>query len=294
MLDAHRLRVFRAVVAAGSINGAAATLGYTPSAVSQHVAALQRETGLVLVERNGRGIVSTPAGRLFAEESRHALERLAALESVAADLRAGRIGRLTISYFASAGAAWVPRVAATLSREFPGLRLDLRLIERAADSPFVPDVELFVEGSASTSLDGYDVRPLLNEPYVAVLPAGHALAGKSTVPLGHLRDEAWIDNDVVPGPCRQIVIDACASKGFSPYFQFEAQDYASAIAFVAAAGGLTVVPRVATRSLPGGLAAVPVVDPVPQRRIVLRVRRTVADNDAVRRAAELLQTSVSA
>src|SRR5262249_9951777 len=68
MLDAHRLRVFRAVVAAGSINGAAASLGYTPSAVSQHVAALQRETGLALVERNGRGIVPTPAGRHFADE----------------------------------------------------------------------------------------------------------------------------------------------------------------------------------------------------------------------------------
>jgi DNA-binding transcriptional LysR family regulator len=294
MLDAHRLRVFRAVVAAGSINGAAANLGYTPSAVSQHVAALQRETGLVLVERNGRGIVPTPAGSLFAEESRHALERLAALESVAADLRAGRIGRLTMSYFASAGAAWIPSVAATLSREFPALRLDLRLIERAAESPFVPDVELFVEGSASTSLDGYELRLLLDEPYLAVLPAGHALAGNRTVRLGDLRDEAWIDNDVVPGPCRQIVLDACASRGFSPCFRFEAQDYASAIAFVAAAGGLTVVPQVATRSLPDGLAAVPVVDPVPQRRIVLRVRRAVAQNDAVRRAAELLGASVAA
>jgi DNA-binding transcriptional LysR family regulator len=294
MLDAHRLRVFRAVVAAGSINGAAASLGYTPSAVSQHVTALQRETGLALVERHGRGIVPTPAGRLFAEESRHALERLAALESVAADLRAGRLGRLTLSYFASAGAVWVPPVAATLTREFPGLRLDLRLTERAVESPFVPDVELFVQGAASTSLDAYDVRPLLDEPYLAVLPARHPLAGKTAVQLADLRDEAWIDNDVTHGPCRQIVLDACASKGFTPSFQVEAQDYASAIAFVAAAGGLTVVPRVATRSLPDGLAAVPIVDPVPRRSILLRVRRTVADNDAVRRTAELLQKSVPA
>src|SRR5262249_3506892 len=209
-----------------------------------------------------------------------------------ADLRAGRIGRLTISYFASAGAAWIPSVAATLSREFPELRLDLRLVERAAESPFVPDVELFVEGSASTPLDGYDVCPLVDEPYLVVLPVGHKLAGSITVRLRELRDEAWIDNDVVPGACRQIVLDACASKGFIPCFRFEAQEYASAIAFVAAAGGITVVPQVATRSLPDGLAAIPVVDPIPKRRIVLRVRRTVADNDAVRRAAELLQTSV--
>jgi DNA-binding transcriptional LysR family regulator len=254
---------------------------------------LQRETGLALVERSGRGIVPTPAGLLFAEESRHALERLSALESLVSDLHAGRIGRLTLSYFASAGAAWVPPVAAALSREFPGMRLVLRLIELAADAPFVPDVEVFVEGSASTSLDGYDVHPLVDEPYFAVLPAGHPLASSPAVRLRDLRDEAWIDNDVVRGPCRQIVIDACASNGFAPSFQVESQDYASAIAFVATAGGVTVVPRVATRSLPDGSAAVPVVDPVPQRRILLGVRRNVANNDAVRRAAELLRASVS-
>ena len=62
MLDAHRLRVFSAVVAAGSINKAAANLGYTPSAISQHITALQRETGLRLIERSGRGIETTTTG----------------------------------------------------------------------------------------------------------------------------------------------------------------------------------------------------------------------------------------
>ena len=66
MLDLHRLRVFRAVVTTGSVSGAAATLGYTPSAVSQHLAALQRETGVALVERSGRGIVPTAAGVVLA------------------------------------------------------------------------------------------------------------------------------------------------------------------------------------------------------------------------------------
>ena len=63
MLDVQRLRVFRAVVASGSVQAAADHLGYTPSAVSQQLTALQRETGLVLFEKAGRGIAPTPAAK---------------------------------------------------------------------------------------------------------------------------------------------------------------------------------------------------------------------------------------
>ena len=288
MLDMHRLRIFRAVVAAGSINGAASSLGYTSSAISQHLTALQKETGLALVERVGRGIQPTGVGRLFAEESGQVLERLAALESTAGDLRAGRIGRLTLSYFASVGAGWLPRVVATLSREFPRLRLDLRLIELAGEPPFVPDVEVFVEGNASSPLDGYDVHSVLDEPYVVVLPETHPLATSPTVRLGDLQQEAWIDNDLSRGACRQVVLDACAGAGFAPAFQVETHDYLSAVAFVAAGVGITVLPRLGAAMLPDGLCAVPVVEPVPVRHILVRVRHAVRDNPAAQRALELV------
>ena len=98
MIDLHRLRVFRAVVADGSINGAAATLGYTPSAVSQHLTALQRETGLSLIERQGRGVVPTAAGRAVAHEAGCVLERMAEFESFVADIRDGHTGRLSVCY----------------------------------------------------------------------------------------------------------------------------------------------------------------------------------------------------
>ena len=99
----HRLRVLRTVVATGSVGAAATTLGYTPSAVSQHLATLQRETGLLLIERKGRGIQPTAAGRTLADEAGRVLESLSGVEGVVGDLRAGRVGRLSISYFASAG-----------------------------------------------------------------------------------------------------------------------------------------------------------------------------------------------
>jgi DNA-binding transcriptional LysR family regulator len=289
MLDIQRLRVFRAIVAAGSVSGAASTLGYTPSAVSQHLSALQRETGLALVERRGRGIEPTAAGIAFADELGSVFERLARVESVVGDLRAGRVGRLTVSYFASAGAAWIPPVVAVLAREFPQLRLDLRLIELAGEAPTPPDIEVVVEGAAPPAAEGYQLVELLHEPYVVVLPDDHPLADRREIGLVELRDEHWVDNDFSRGPCRQVVIDACAAAGFSPGFHIETHDYPSAIAFVAAGIGITVLPRLGTATLPPGVRVIPVVDPVPRRRVLLRTRNAVREHPAVRRAAELLR-----
>ncbi len=292
VLDVRRLRVLRAVVAAGSVGGAAAALGYTPSAVSQHLSALQRETGLVLVERRGRGIEPTPAGVAVADELGAVFDRLSRVEAVVADLRAGRIGTLTMSYFASAGTAWVPPVVAALAREFPHLRLDLRLVELAGVAPSRPDLEIFVDGAATAPVDGYRVTQLLREPYVVVLPDDHRLAGHREIPLAALRDELWIDNDLSRGACRRVALDACAAAGFCPAFHVEAHDYASAVAFVAAGVGITVLPRLGAAALPGGVRAVPVVEPVPHRRVMLRTRDAVRDHPAVRRATELLRRSV--
>jgi DNA-binding transcriptional LysR family regulator len=293
MLDAHRLRVFRAVVAAGSVHKAASNLGYTPSAISQQLATLQRETNLQLIERHGRGIEPTATGRLLAEASESALEHLAALDTVVSDLKEGRVGRLTVRYFGSAGAAWIPPVVATLIREFPDLGVDLRLTEIADEKSASPDVDVFVEQAHPEPEPGYDIHHLLEEPYLAVLPHAHRLAGQSSIALRDLADEAWIDNDFSRGPCRQIVLDACSSVGFSPGFHVETHDYPSAIAFVAAGIGITVLPRLGIRSqLPSGLVAVPVVEPVPTRRIAVRVRASLRENPAARRVVELLQDRV--
>src|SRR3982751_6317384 len=102
MLDIQRLRVFRAVVASGSVQAAADHLGYTPSAVSQSLTTLQRETGLVLFEK---------AGRVLAAESEEVMGSLSRLGGVVDHLREGRTGTLSIGSFASAAQFWLPRVA---------------------------------------------------------------------------------------------------------------------------------------------------------------------------------------
>jgi len=292
-VDVHRLRVLRAVVADGSIQGAAASLGYTPSAISQHLTALQKETGLRLLQRSGRGIEPTEAGRAVAAEAARIFERLADLESLVADLRAGRVGALSVSYFASAGAVWIPPAVATIAREFPRLRLDLRLIELLAADSGAPDVEIAVDGAESGGIAGYQMHPLLTEPYLAVVPVTSALARRAQVDLAELRDEAWVDNDVARGPCRQAVLDACSTVGFSPAFHIETQDYPTAIRFVAEGMGITVIPRLGLGTLPDSTVAVPIVNPTPRRSISVRVRDTAANHPAVIRMLELLDERVT-
>ncbi|RJQ67517.1 LysR family transcriptional regulator [Pseudonocardiaceae bacterium YIM PH 21723] len=287
-MDIHRLRVLRAVIADGSIRGAAASLKYTPSAISQHLATLQKETGLRLVERSGRGIEPTEAGRLVAREAGRVFDRLAGLESLVADLRSGHLGTLSISYFSSAGSAWIPSVVAAISREFPQLRLDLRLIELLAADSSPSDIEISVDGWRPTA--GYRVHPLLTEPYLAVVPVTSELAGRTEIDLIELREQVWVDNGLSRDHCRQRLIDACATAGYSPDFRVEAHDYASAIRFVAEGMGITVVPRLGIGSLPDSAVAVPIVNPTPQRSISVHVRETAAAHPAVIRTLELLRS----
>ncbi|MFF4811118.1 LysR family transcriptional regulator [Micromonospora chersina] len=289
MLDVHRLRVFRSVVASGSVQAAAANLGYTPSAISQHLTALQRETGLTLLARAGRGLRPTAAGHALAAEADRVLARLGAAESLIADLRTGRTGALSIAYFASVGAAWMPLVVRRILTELPGVRLDLELREHIPDSREErADVQVVVAGNGFDAGSGFTAHHLLDDPYVAVLPTGHRLAGQEEVDLADLADERWVDNDFARGWCRANLIEACTAAGFSPAFQVEAHDYPTALAFVAAGIGLTVLPALGAAHLPDGVTRVRVVRPTPIRSIRVVVHDAVEHTPAVRTAVAAL------
>ncbi len=282
MLDVHRLRVYRSVVATGSINAAAANLGYTATAISQHLAALQRETGLSLVARVGRGIEPTAAGLALAAEIDGLLHRLGDVEALVCDLRAGRHGSLSLTYFPSAGAAWMPSVVRALLREFPRLRLGLTIRD---DIPVDPtqrsDVQVVVEQHQLDPGPAARAHLLLVDPYVAILPRMHPLAGRAAIELAALAGEDWVDNDSARGWCRGNLIEACHAAGFAPPFRIEAHDYPMAIAFVDAGIGITVLPGLAARNLPDGVVSVPVTAPTPRRSIYAVVQTAVEDSPAV-------------
>jgi len=288
MLDVRRLAVLRSVVETGSIQAAATLLGYTPSAISQHVAALQRETGTLLMKRHGRGIRPTDAGRLLASHARQIQTQIAHAETALADLRAGKSHRLTVRYFATAGAVLIPPTIAEFSRGFPEVRVELRLGKGLTGEP--ADAEIMVLNDTIQIPTGLRAIHLLDDPFLAVLPPDHPLAVEETIELGRLRGETWIDNEWPSTLCRETILDACGAAGFSPNFVVEAHDYSTAVAFVATGLGVTVIPRLALNAIPTtAVTYVPITRPAPARSIFVVIKETTEDRPALYAFLDLLR-----
>jgi DNA-binding transcriptional LysR family regulator len=294
MLDVRRLRVLRSVVTSGSISAAAANLGYTPSAVSQQLSVLEKEVCIRLLEKSGRGVRPTAAGRLLARHADEIMSRITTAENELADLRAGRAGRLRVHYFATAGAALVPPAVAAFGTRFPGVQLDLRLHEPAYSVDHTiagkADLQLVVlqPDDAVRPIPGVSLVHLLDDAYHAVLPRGHRLAEQSTVDLADLADDPWVDSEYQPGPCRKIVLDGFASAGFVPNFVVESDDYPTAQGFVAAGLGVSMVPGLGLGTVHPGVVVRPLDNPRPVRSIYVAIADVVADQPAVRGMVDAL------
>lgn len=291
MLDVTRLRVFRAVVHAGTVQAAAANLGYSPSAVSQHITALQRETGLRLFEKSGRGIAPTPAGLALASGSEEVMDSLGRLGGLVEDLREGRTGTLSIGTFPSAGQYWVPQIARSLASEFPSLLINLNLIDVGDGVRSTYDIDLRAEDPqlAPTEVAGYRRYELLVEPYVAVMPQEHHLAAHPEIDLADLAGERLIAEGADDTTCAAILRRAYAASGTSPRYVARSSDHHAALALVDSGLGITLLPRLAMGRLGPGLTERPISgDSAPSRRIVAFVSEASAPRKAVIRAVELL------
>jgi DNA-binding transcriptional LysR family regulator len=298
MLDVRRLRVLRSVVTSGSISAAAANLGYTASAVSQQIGVLEREAGIRLLEKAGRGVRPTAAGRLLARHAEEIMGRLTAAENELADLRAGRTGRLSVHYFATAGAALVPPAVAEFTAGYPGVRLDLRLHDPAYTADHAAsgeaDIQLIVLPQDAEPQRAVTLVHLLDDDYYLVLPRGHRLAGQASVELTDLADDPWVDNEFPPGACRDIMLSAFAAAGFAPNFVVESDDYPTAQGFVAAGLGVTMVPGLGLGTVHPGVVVRSMANPRPVRAIYAAIGESVAGQPAVRGMVDALRAAALA
>src|SRR5947209_4286072 len=198
MIDVRRLLLLRELHARGTVAAVAEALAYSPSAVSQGLAALQREAGVPLTERVGRRLRLTEAGLRLVE---HADALLARLEVAEAELQAAAelvAGRLRLSGVQSAALSLVPPALDALARRHPALPIELVEAEPEQALPAVALGELDV-----AIAEEYDHRPrpvpetlereeLCRDEILAAVPAGHALAARDAVPLAALAGEPWV------------------------------------------------------------------------------------------------------
>jgi DNA-binding transcriptional LysR family regulator len=282
MLDPLKLRVLRSVVETGSIRASAEALGYTPSAVSQHLTSLRRETGIELVERSGRGITDTAHARLLAAEAGAALDALDALDRTVEDLRAGRTGTLRLGYATSVAASWVPELTRQVRRRFPDLRLELVLRDCTCEDLVEAGMDVVVgEGSGEAPTEDWETHDLLEEGYVAIVGADHRLADRSELRLQELAEESWVTDDPLDSPWFDRIASACRAAGYSPRVEVNPGDFPTVLGFVATGDHVTVQPSVIAWDLRADVVAIPLAPPAPRRRLRLQVRRAVSLNPAV-------------
>jgi DNA-binding transcriptional LysR family regulator len=288
MLDVTRLRVLVAVARHGSVTGAAHALNYAQPSVSHHLSRLEAETGTKLVQRAGRGIRLTDAGRLLAERATEVIGRLDAAENELAVFNGLRAGRLRLAAFPSALGTIVPTAAAIMHEQHP--TVDLRLTEaeppeavRMLRAGYVDvalifrhetddggprrDAAALSDGSASDHVgdsvgdpagaDRDDLREqvLLSEAVYLIMPDTAVCGGEP--PLAEAVTELWpadlarlSSQRWIAGcdRCRSHLLRQCATAGFTPRIAFTTDDFVAAQALVTAGLGVTLLPGLALRA----------------------------------------------
>jgi DNA-binding transcriptional LysR family regulator len=297
VIDVRRLQVFAVVVETGSITAAAAELGYTPSSVSQQMSALERETAVTLFEKHGRGIRPTDAGVLLAEHAQVVARAVAGAEEALADVRDGRTGRVRVLSFTSAGDALLPSAVAHLHRSQPGLVVatsfgendDAVRLLRDAEIDVALVLEPFAEGEAPD--DGLVRVHLLDDPYRAMLPAGHPLATHASVELADLADEDWVAAVGANTACHTDTISICRRAGFSPRFVAHALEFPAAQAYVATGIGVGLIPELALGTVHEGVVIRPLRRAPEPRHVWVAVRPSVAATASVTAMVKALRAA---
>jgi DNA-binding transcriptional LysR family regulator len=285
MIDVRRLRLLLELTRRGTITSVAEALAYTPSAVSQQLAALEREAGVPLLERTGRKVTLTAAGTVLA---RYAESVFAVLEEASAALAATRdslTGPLRIGAFPTAARIILPPALVTLGREHPALELMVTEL----DPVDVPDaLRTGALDVALTFVDDYvpaqpdpavDSEPLLEETIYL------ASADPARTSIGDWRDAPWIAGS--PGTlCHTMVVRACQACGFTPRIRHHADDFATVLALVAAGQGVSLIPQFGVISAPSEVTLAPLTS---RRRTSIAYRKGTRHHPAIAAFAEAIR-----
>lgn len=295
VLNSRLLAVHRTVIEEGSLTQAAAALGYTVSAVSQQLSQLEAQAGSPLFEKAGRGVRPTAAGTLLAEHADRILREIDDAETALADLRDGRIGRIRIVTFPSAGESLLPEAVATVRHVLPGVHVRPTVDEnagalrrlRAGEVELVVVVEPF--GLGEEPDDDLHRWHLHDDEYRILLPHGHPLARRRVVKLEGLSEADWI---LTTGPddyVRSTTNDICRRAGFSPRFIAESDEFSVTQGYVAAGMGVSLVPLLALVAVRHGVAVRRLGPPPEPRHIWLATRPSLRDEPTIQAMVQALQ-----
>lgn len=269
------LRVVQAVAALGSFTRAAEELGYTQSAVSRQVAAMEQAAGTPIFDRGRRGAEPTPAGEILVRAARQILSRLSATELELTGLRDRLAGRLAVGAYPVAAMALVPGAMARLQAEHPGLAV---VLEEAATPALLQRLrarrlDLAVigvgQGLPEYNLDELEQTIVLRGELLVAVSVTHRFAGRAQVDVEELESEPWIAG---AGTVDEPQFGPWPTLS-DPIVARRARSWPVRIGCVAADLGITTVPELSTELLPNGVRTVRVADRAWRGRATLAVTR---------------------
>ncbi len=272
MLDVKRLRILREVAAAGSFSAAADALHLTQSAVSQQIAALEKETGARLLDRNHGSVRLTQPGEALVCHAEAVMARLEEAERELDDIAELRGGRLRMVSFPTAGATLVARAVPAFSKKYPEVDLELGEAEPEESVPRLKageyDVALAYDFDNVPFDEDRDVERelLLEERLQVAVPLDHALSDRKAVRLDELAEDAWACG-VRPSSCRQNVIQWSRNAGFEPRIDFASDDYQVIQSLVAAGMGVALLPELLLTGRQPGIRVLDIKPRAPRRRV---------------------------
>jgi DNA-binding transcriptional LysR family regulator len=283
MLDLRRLRLLRELHERGTIAAVAEALQFTPSAVSQQLGALERETGVTLLERAGRGVRLTDAALVLVEHADALLERAALAEADLAAAAGTVSGRVRIAGFQSVTMQLALPAMEALARDAPGLRCEFVEAEpeQALPALALGDVDLVLGDEwqhQPRRLPASLVRhELLRDEVHLVLPARHPAARrhKRAVPLSELADAPWTTGHAGMG-WEELTQRTCRQHGgFDPDIRHRANDATIGLALVSRGLAVALLPDLALPPRRPGIAVRAIADAFVDRAIFAVTR--VAD-----------------
>jgi molybdate transport repressor ModE-like protein len=292
MLDVRRIRVLQEVVTRGSFSAAADSLHLSQSAVSQQIAALEREVGVPLLERTSNGPKLNAAGEALMEHGDAVLCRLDEAERELAQIAGLEGGRLRLASFSTASATLMTRALALFRQQYPKVELEFTEADPEDTFPGLKrgDFDLAVvfdypDFPLDFSRD-VEAELVYEESMQVALPPGHPLAAAKSVKISDLADEDWLCG-ALPSSCRFQVINLCHEAGFEPKITFQSEDYGVIKGFVAGGLGVSILPELAGDH--PGIELRPVRGQKPTRRVWAVTRESDVRSPAAEQMVTILR-----
>ncbi len=236
---------------------AAQRLHMTQPPLSMAIQSLEEEVGTPLLQRNRRSVRLTPAGSVFLQEARRALNQMGGAVQSAREVAAGNAGHLRLSFVPSAGTELLPAILRHFRADYPTVRLTL-----ATDSSLNQlnalrrhEVDLCIIVSPLHDVTDMKMQPLMREKMMLAVPADHRLAALPHADVRNLGQESFVTFDAVEGPGFILsLLEACRSAGFFPHIVRESGQLHTLLSMVACGMGIAFVPRAAARIMMDGIA----------------------------------------